>query len=123
MQISESLTVLEMIYQKLYIGVLIILALMLFVCLIRAVKGPRVADRLMAVNMMGTIVMVMIAILALLLKEGFLVDICLIYAMVSFLAVNVLAKVYIGVYEENYRKRHKNDNAGYGKGDGGNGNS
>ena len=48
MQISESLTVLEMIYQKLYIGVLIILALMLFVCLIRAVKGPRVADRLMA---------------------------------------------------------------------------
>ena len=123
MQISESLTVLEMIYQKLYIGVLIILVLMLFVCLIRAVKGPRVADRLMAVNMMGTIVMVMIAILALLLKEGFLVDICLIYALVSFLAVNVLAKVYIGVYEENYRKRHKNDNGGYGKGDGGNGNS
>lgn len=123
MQISESLTVLEMVYQKLYIGVLIILALMLFVCLIRAVKGPRVADRLMAVNMMGTIVMVMIAVLALLLKEGFLVDICLIYALVSFLAVNVLAKVYIGVYEENYRKRHKNDNGGYGKGDGGNGNS
>ena len=123
MQISESLTVLEMIYQKLYIGVLIILALMLFVCLIRAVKGPRVADRLMAVDMMGTIVMVMIAVLALLLKEGFLVDICLIYALVSFLAVNVLAKVYIGVYEENYRKRHKNDNGGYGKGDGGNGNS
>ena len=123
MQISESLTVLEMIYQKLYIGGLIILALMLFVCLIRAVKGPRVADRLMAVNMMGTIVMVMIAILALLLKEGFLVDICLIYALVSFLAVNVLAKVYIGVYEENYRKRHKNDTGGYGKGDGGNGNS
>ena len=123
MQISESLTVLETIYQKLYIGVLIILALMLFVCLVRAVKGPRVADRLMAVNMMGTMVMVMIAVLALLLKEGFLVDICLIYALVSFLAVNVLAKVYIGVYEENYRKRHKNDNAGYGKGDGGNGNS
>ncbi len=123
MQMSESLTVLETIYQKLYIGVLIILALMLFVCLIRAVKGPRVADRLMAVNMMGTIVMVMIAVLALLLKEGFLVDICLIYALVSFLAVNVLAKVYIGVYEENYRKRHKNDNGGYGKGDGGNGNS
>lgn len=123
MQMSESLTVLGTIYQKLYIGVLIILALMLFVCLVRAVKGPRVADRLMAVNMMGTMVMVMIAVLALLLKEGFLVDICLIYALVSFLAVNVLAKVYIGVYEENYRKRHKNDNAGYGKGDGGNGNS
>ena len=33
------MTVLAMVYQKLYIGVLIILALMLFVCLIRAVTG------------------------------------------------------------------------------------
>ena len=81
---------LEMIYQKMYIAVLVILAVMLFVCLIRAVRGPRVADRIMAVNMMGTMVMVMIVVLSLLLKEGFLVDICLIYAMVSFLAVVVI---------------------------------
>lgn len=117
------MTVLEMVYQKLYIGVLIILALMLFVCLIRAVKGPRVADRLVAVNMMGTMVMVMIAVLALLLKEGFLVDICLIYALVSFLAVIVFAKVYIGVYEENYQKRHRRDSRVSEKGDEGDGNS
>ncbi len=82
---------LEMIYQKMYIAVLVILAVMLFVCLIRAVRGPRVADRIMAVNMMGTMVMVMIVVLSLLLKEGFLVDICLIYAMVSFLAVVVIS--------------------------------
>lgn len=79
---------------------LIILALMLFGCLIRAVKGPLVADRLVAVNMMGTIVIVMIATLAIMLAEGYLADICLIYAMMSFLAVIVLAKIYIGVYEE-----------------------
>jgi len=80
--------------------VLIILALMLFACLIRAVKGPSVADRLVAVNMMGTIVIVMIATLAVKLSEGYLADISLIYAMMSFLAVIVLAKIYIGVYEE-----------------------
>ena len=57
---------LEMIYQKMYIAVLVILAVMLFVCLIRAVRGPRVADRIMAVNMMGTMVMVMIVVLSLL---------------------------------------------------------
>ena len=100
-----------------YIAMLVILAFMLFACLVRAVKGPRVSDRIVAVNMMGTMVMVMIAVLALLLKEGFLVDICLIYALVSFLAVNVLAKVYIGVYEENYRKRHKYDDRKNKKGD------
>lgn len=89
-----------MIYHYIYITVLIILAVMLFACLIRAIKGPRIADRLVAVNMMGTMIMVMIAILALLLDEGYLVDVCLVYAMISFLAVVVLSKVYIGIYEE-----------------------
>ncbi len=110
-----------MIYQKMYISVLLILAIMLFVCLIRAVRGPRVADRLVAVNMMGTMVMVMIAVLALLLDEGFLVDICLIYALVSFLAVTVFTKVYIGVYEESFRRRRKNRKTDVRKGDTDNG--
>lgn len=123
MPVNESMTVLDMIYQKMYISVLIILAVMLFACLIRAVRGPRVADRLVAVNMMGTMVMVMIAVLALLLDEGFLVDICLIYALVSFLAVIVFVKVYIGVYEESFQRRHKNSKKDYEKGDADNGNS
>ncbi len=84
---------------------LIFLAVMLLLCLLRAVRGPRVADRIVAVNMMGTIVMVMIAILAILLKEGYLVDICIIYAMISFLAVVVLTKVYMGVYKETHEKK------------------
>ena len=50
--------------------------------------------------MMGTIVIVMIASLAIMMSEGYLADISLIYAMMSFLAVIVLAKIYIGVYEE-----------------------
>lgn len=106
--LEEEMSFLETVYQNMYIAVLIILALMLFACLIRAVRGPRVADRIMAVNMMGTMVMVMITVLSLMLKEGFLVDICLIYAMVSFLAVNVLSRVYMGVYAENYQRHRKN---------------
>lgn len=100
MQVNESLSMLERIYQGMYITVLIVLAIMLFACLIRAVRGPRIADRIVAVNMMGTMVMVMIAVLSLLLGEGFLIDICLIYALVSFLAVTVISKVYMGVYVE-----------------------
>lgn len=89
--------------------ILIILALLAVFCLIRAVLGPSVSDRLVAVNMLGTIVMVIIAILALLMEEDYLVDICLIYAMISFLAVVVLTKVYTGVYlEEKARKKQKN---------------
>lgn len=87
-------------YHMLFVAVLVVLAMMIILCLIRAIKGPKVADRIVATNMMGTIVMVIIAILAIMLGEGYLVDICLIYAMISFLAVIVLTKVYMGVYRE-----------------------
>ena len=93
---------------------IVILALLTILCLIRAVKGPTIADRLVAVNMMGTIVMVIISILAQLMKEDYLVDICLIYAMISFLAVVVLTKVYTGVYIEHrelQEKRERGDQA------------
>ena len=89
----------------LFVVILIYLACLLVLCLLRAVKGPSIADRLMAVNMMGTMVMVIISILALYLQEGYLVDICLIYAMISFLAVVVLTKVYTGVYLEREQNR------------------
>ncbi|MCM1268409.1 MAG: monovalent cation/H+ antiporter complex subunit F [Bacteroidales bacterium] len=96
-------------YHTFYIALLALFSFFLLVCLIRAVKGPQVADRLVAVNMMGTIVMVMISVLALLLEEGYLVDVCLIYAMISFLSVVVLAKVYIGIYEEQKRKKNREE--------------
>lgn len=100
---------LEQTYQVFFIAVLVVLALMLVLCLIRAIIGPRIADRIVAVNMMGTMVMVMIAILALMLQEGYLADICLIYAMISFLAVIVLTRVYMGVYLEKKQNMKKEE--------------
>lgn len=91
-------------------GALLFLAVMLLLCLIRAILGPRIADRLVAVNMMGTMVMVIIAILSLLMQEGYLVDICLIYAMISFLAVIILTKVYMGVYLAKKQKKEEHGN-------------
>ena len=92
-------------FDGLFYGILSVLAVMLLLCLIRAAKGPRIADRLVAVNMMGTMVMVTIAILAVVKNQGYLVDICLIYALISFLAVVVLTRIYTGVYRE--RKDHE----------------
>jgi len=98
-------------YDWIYFGVLSVLAVMLVLCLIRAVIGPRIADRLVAVNMITTMVTVIIAILAVLKDAGYLVDICLIYAMISFLAVVVLSRIYTGVYRES--KDHQKEKEGY----------
>jgi len=100
-------------FDGIFYGILSVLAVMLVLCLIRAVIGPRIADRLVAVNMMGTMVMVSIAILAVVKDQGYLVDICLIYALISFLAVVVLTRIYTGVYREakdHERRKEENGN-------------
>ena len=96
-------------YEWLFYGIMIVLALFLLLSLIRAVIGPRIADRLVAVNMMGTIVMVMIATLAVVKDQSYLVDICLVYSMISFLSVVVLTRIYTGVYRENRDKQLKKE--------------
>lgn len=98
---------LDQAYYWLFVASLVFLAVMLFLCLIRAIIGPKIADRIVSVNMMGTMIMVILAILAVMKQEGYLVDICIIYAMISFLAVIVLTKVYLGVYQQKKLEEEK----------------
>ena len=100
---------LEAAYSVFLTGALIVLAILVMLCLVRAIIGPRVADRIVSVNMTGTMVIVMIGILALMLGEGYLADICIIYAMISFLAVIVLVKVYMGVYLEGKQEKDQEE--------------
>ena len=48
---------------KFLIAVVMILSILLFLCLVRAIIGPKIADRIVSVNMMGTITIVIIAVL------------------------------------------------------------
>ena len=80
-------------------GALVILGLVMLACLIRAVRGPTLADRIVAVNMMGTSVVMMICLLTLLMREDYLADIAIIYTMLSFLAVVVLTRIYLSVWK------------------------
>lgn len=92
-------------YQILYTIALIILALGCLMAMIRAIKGPRIADRVVAVNMIGTMTMLAIAILSMALPhQSYLLDVCLIYVMISFLAVVVLSKIYITVHMDKQEK-------------------
>ena len=97
----------EVAYDVLYTGVMICFAILIMFALLRAVIGPKIADRLMAINMIGTMTIIMMAIVALKLNEDYLLDISIIYAMISFLSVVILTKVYIGVHEENSLKKAK----------------
>ena len=72
---------------------LCIMMCVVFVCLVRALKGPRISDRVVALNMISTLIVLMICILSYLLEEAFLIDVAILYALLNMLVVVVLTRV------------------------------
>ena len=58
----------------------------------RAVKGPTTQDRVLAVNVLGTNTVVVLALLAAALGEPSLLDIALVYALLNFLMAVAISK-------------------------------
>lgn len=96
-------------YENLAVIVICVIAILIVACLIRSVLGPRVTDRIVAVNSIGTMTITIIAVFSVLLDEAYLLDVCLIYAMLSFVAVIVLTKIYTGVYREEHSEKKKEE--------------
>jgi len=95
----------EKYYFYLYIVALCFIGVGILVSLLRTIFVKTLADRIISVNMTGTLTIGAIGILTLMLGEEWLADICIIYALVSFIAVVALMKVYIGI--ENEKRSHK----------------
>lgn len=88
---------------------LIAVGFLLLPCLWRAFRGPQVTDRIVAINMIGTMVVILICVLTLRLGEDYLTDVAMIYTLLSFLAVVALAKMYIGVWRKRHASGRKED--------------
>ena len=91
-------------YHTLYMTALVVLSVLTLLCLVRAIQGPRIADRIVSINMISTLTITMICILAIMQNQGYLADVALIYALIGFLAVVVLCKVYMGITLEKREK-------------------
>lgn len=97
----------EKIYSSFFLICIIVISILTLLCLIRAIIGPKLADRIMAVNMIGTMTIAIIMLLSVYLSETAILDVALIYAVISFVAVIVLAQIYIGIYHEIRVKKQK----------------
>ena len=96
-------------YELLYSSVLTGIALLLFVMLFRSVKVSSVTDKLLSINMVGTLVIAAIVILSRLLGEAWLLDVALIYTMISLVSVLILARVLIPPRPSRKRFRDESD--------------
>ena len=74
-------------------GALAVLALLVLAALGYAVLGRRFTDKIVAANAIGSLTVNIIAILALALGLDYVLDVSLVFALLSFLAVVVLCRV------------------------------
>lgn len=77
----------------------LLIAVMLCQCLcmlggmIRAALGPRFTDRVVAVNLTGTVAILILCILSYFLEAGYLVDVAILYALLNLVAIVVLCRI------------------------------
>ena len=78
-----------MMYAAAAIAILVTMGL----ALARALLGPTVYDRILAVNMFGTKTVLLIAVVAFLSGRTDILDIALVYALINFIAVVAVLKL------------------------------
>ena len=71
---------------------MIFLSVTIFFCLIRVVLGPRMTDRLVAVNIISIKGIILILLMGQYLHENQFMDIAMVYVLLSFLAVVCFAR-------------------------------
>ena len=94
-------------YDYLFWGVLVALALCVVAVLIYILKAHLTVDRIIGINLIGSIVVGIICILTYLLGEDYLADIALIYVVMSFIAVMMLCRIYINLYDRKKKEAEK----------------
>ncbi len=78
-------------------AVLVITTLAVFatmaMALVRALKGPTIYDRIVAVNVFGTKTVLVVALITYITGHADLIDVALVYALINFIAVVTVLKL------------------------------
>lgn len=82
----------ELLIPALIFGLLLCCAL----CLYRIAQGPTAADRMVAIDILGTVVVGFVAIITAVTGKAYLLDVVLVWALVSFIGTLALAKYLMG---------------------------
>jgi multicomponent Na+:H+ antiporter subunit F len=73
-------------------AIAIVVAMML--ALIRAILGPSIYDRILAVNLFGTKTLLLIAVMGFLTDRPEFLDIAIVYALINFIATIAVMKFF-----------------------------
>ena len=78
-----------------FIAVSAVLLVAIALGLVRAFRGPTLYDRVMAANMIGTLTVLMVAVLGFMAERPEFLDIALVYVLISFVSTIAVLRVYV----------------------------
>jgi len=76
-----------------FITISIVILVAIAVGLVRAFRGPTLYDRVLAANMIGTLTVLMVAILGFMTGRPEFLDIALVYVLISFVSTIAVLRV------------------------------
>lgn len=68
------------------IGLTTFVMVLIFVSMYRVIKGPTIADRVVALNVIATKITIAIVVIAILTNQQSYIDVALVYALIGFVA-------------------------------------
>ena len=86
------MTPFDALYSTFVAGLLVCCAL----CLYRIARGPTAPDRLVAIDILGTVMVGFVGILTAALGKEYLLNVAIVWALISFVGTLALAKYLVG---------------------------
>jgi multicomponent Na+:H+ antiporter subunit F len=77
---------------KYLLAVAVIIAINAFICLYRAIAGPTIQDRLLAVNIVSTKTLIVVVLVTFIFNEHFFLDVAMVYALLNFVVTVALSR-------------------------------
>lgn len=77
---------------NLLLGATLFLSILSLASIYRAYRGPKAADRVIAINLMTTLIIAIILLLSAYFNESSFIDVAILYAMIGFLMTVAVVK-------------------------------
>ena len=77
-----------------FVAVVIAILIVMVLALARALLGPTIYDRILAINMFGTKTVLLIAVMGILAGRSDIMDIALVYALINFISVIAVLRFF-----------------------------
>ncbi len=78
--------------QNFFLAVGLILVTNAFICLFRAIIGPTLPDRIVAINIVGTKTLVILVLIAYIFGQHMYIDTAFVYALLNFIVTVAVAR-------------------------------